>query len=290
MDQNEWNARPTIEIRHLANSGFLISGHGRKILVDGLYGKAPQGFSALPVKTREALIAGEPPFDGITYVLVSHYHPDHYDTETVRQFLQNQQPEIWLPDEELRVKRLEGLAPLHPIRMQMSGDPASGAGSDSGRDSQLADLGDGDTLSWFITRHSGLHYREMRVICFIVNIAGRRLLFLSDADFDPAAVRSGLSAAGAALAGQTAWAGPHSQEGAFTFDRIFANPLFLDLPGGREILFEILDAEEIVVTHIPLKEDDIYDLRSLPKRCIEAYSLPREKIRLLTETDEVLSL
>ena len=276
METDTRLTKPRIGIRHLANTGFLISGNGKKIIIDGLYGKAPKGFSSLPEEMREAIMAGRPPYDGVTHILVSHYHTDHFDAGTVRSYLECHSCEVWLPDEDRRTARFEGLASLHKVPMERPGRFAE-------------DLGDGDSLGGFIMRHSGRRFREMTVICYTLKIAGCRMIFLSDADFDPAALREGsMSDPGMTSAGVTSGPAVTSAAGA-PFDFVFTNPLFLDLPGGREILFEVLRGREIVVAHLPLEEDDAYGLRDLPDRCVEAYGLPSDRIRILRGTGEVVT-
>ena len=276
-----------IFVQHLATVGFLLIGGGRKFLIDGIYGEPPRGMSALSPETRKKLLDGEPPFDGVTHVLVSHYHKDHFDPAMVRDFLRNQDPELWLPDDP-RAVLPESLFSSRSAQADPSGaarsvqpvrsDAARSARPDPSslhlvpldlEDRCDVDLGSGDVLSYFVMPHSGRQFRGTEVVCFALKIAGFSFLFLSDADFDP--VRIG------ALAGGTA------------YDAVFANALFLDVAGGREALFSALDAGELCICHLPLPEDDANGVRDLADRCIEAYGLPRERITVLKDRDEVLT-
>lgn len=78
-----------VEITYVANEGFLISGAGRKVLIDGIF---TEGFGRFYTPTADALGKERnalPPFDHIDAVLITHYHPDHIDPAAVVQHLSN---------------------------------------------------------------------------------------------------------------------------------------------------------------------------------------------------------
>ena len=266
-------------VLHLINAGYMVTGHGKKVIIDGVYGRAPSGFSALPDEMREAILEGKPPFDNVTHVLISHYHKDHFDMASLLSFLEHNQPEIWIPDEERRYRRL-GERAVNDADAPGGRNAGSRLGSGEPVRAHIhpvpqelgslyeCDLGDGDKLSAFAISHSGRSFKGVCVIVYALKIGDWQGLFLSDADFDPETI-------GGMMAGRH-------------FDAVFANPLFLDLPGGRKTLFEILDAARIVIGHLPLEQDDVYELRDKPEACIEAYRLPEDKITILEGYGETI--
>jgi len=266
-------------VLHLINAGYMVTGHGKKVIIDGVYGRAPSGFSALPDEMREAILEGKPPFDEVTHVLISHYHKDHFDTSSLLTFLEHNSPEIYLPDEERRYRRLGERAYIAAASSEEGGVAGQSGHSEPGQavihpvpqeEGRLSefDLGGGDRLSAFVIRHSGRSFKGVSVIVYMLSLGSWTGLFLSDADFDPETIGE-------------------MTEG-IRFDAVFANPLFLDIPGGRETLFEKLDTERIVIGHLPLPGDDVYGLRDKPEACIEAYGLPADRITILTGFGETL--
>ena len=76
-----------IDITYIANEGFLISSRDSKVLIDGIF---TEGFGRFQTPTAETLAKesqASPPFDNITAILVSHYHPDHTNPAYVIQHL-----------------------------------------------------------------------------------------------------------------------------------------------------------------------------------------------------------
>lgn len=63
----------------IANCGVLLASGDAKILIDALFDKPNPDYRAPAPETLEKIMKGEPPFDGVDLVLVTHNHPDHFD-------------------------------------------------------------------------------------------------------------------------------------------------------------------------------------------------------------------
>lgn len=83
------------EARYLANEGVLITHGDTRVLFDPLFRESFGHYELLPAEARAALFAGEPPFDGIDAVFISHHHDDHFDPADVRDYLRAQ-PDVRL--------------------------------------------------------------------------------------------------------------------------------------------------------------------------------------------------
>lgn len=81
--------------QYLANEGVMVMQGETKILFDPLFRNAYGQYQLLPQAMEKALFAGEPPFDGVDAVFISHYHGDHFSPRDILQLLQ-EQPEIQL--------------------------------------------------------------------------------------------------------------------------------------------------------------------------------------------------
>ena len=72
-----------VEVTYVANEGFLLSGGGKKVLVDALFRDGVRGYAVAPADMRSRLEAAQSPFDGVSLILVTHAHSDHFDAQAV---------------------------------------------------------------------------------------------------------------------------------------------------------------------------------------------------------------
>jgi L-ascorbate metabolism protein UlaG (beta-lactamase superfamily)/dienelactone hydrolase len=78
----------SLTITYTCNDGFIIAFHGKKVLVDALF-REPGIQCYTDPGQLDAMTRGEPPFDGVDLILISHAHSDHFDPQIVGTFLQN---------------------------------------------------------------------------------------------------------------------------------------------------------------------------------------------------------
>ena len=81
------NEHATSRAHYLGNAGVMVEHGATKILFDPLFRQAFDEFELVPPDIERALLAGEPPWDGIDAVFVSHYHEDHYDPVLMLSYL-----------------------------------------------------------------------------------------------------------------------------------------------------------------------------------------------------------
>jgi len=77
-----------VSVTYIGNAGFLVTAGDKKILIDAIF-KGYKGFYELPENIREKIKLGQPPFDDVDLLLVTHNHGDHYDAGLVREYLTN---------------------------------------------------------------------------------------------------------------------------------------------------------------------------------------------------------
>lgn len=80
-------APPELEVRYVANEGFLVDGAGKRVLIDGLVGEI-SGYVGLPEEIRGPLEEGTGEWRGVDVAIASHHHPDHFDADSVVRFLE----------------------------------------------------------------------------------------------------------------------------------------------------------------------------------------------------------
>lgn len=77
-----------VGVTYIGNAGFMVTVGGKKILIDAIF-NGYKGYYELPENIREKIRLGQPPFDGVDLLLVTHNHGDHYDNGLVREYLNN---------------------------------------------------------------------------------------------------------------------------------------------------------------------------------------------------------
>ncbi len=84
----ETDSRAAAEITFIDNAGFLITSGEYKILIDALF-DADVYSSSTPEEILRQMIEGDPPFDGVDLILITHDHTDHFWPDYVLEFMQN---------------------------------------------------------------------------------------------------------------------------------------------------------------------------------------------------------
>ena len=96
-------------VQYLANAGFMVVHEETKVVFDPLFRNSWGEYQLLPKPTEEKLFTGEPPFDGIDAVFISHTDGDHFSPEDILRLLKAQ-PEIQLYAPSQAVARLREVA------------------------------------------------------------------------------------------------------------------------------------------------------------------------------------
>ncbi|MCP4045633.1 MAG: MBL fold metallo-hydrolase [Gammaproteobacteria bacterium] len=85
------NSEPTsATAQYMANEGLMVVQGETKVVFDPLFRNGYGQYQLLPKAMEEALFAGEPPFDGIDAVFISHHHGDHFSPKDILRLLKAQ--------------------------------------------------------------------------------------------------------------------------------------------------------------------------------------------------------
>lgn len=79
----------SIIVTYIANCGFMIEMDSVKIIIDGLFTDGLNHYASPDSATLNLITRGSEPFNNIDYVFVSHNHGDHFDAQTVSNFMLN---------------------------------------------------------------------------------------------------------------------------------------------------------------------------------------------------------
>lgn len=228
-----------IKITLIANNGVMLECGESKVLLDALHDGKSVGFSSPPDDMLACMMDAQAPFDGVSCLMFTHNHPDHFDAGLVSKYLSaNRDTAVLLPqacaEQGDMPSVLAGLGNAAIVP-----ELAGGA-----QDYSLCGVG----VRAYETRHiPGMSdkYKDIRNYCLLINLHGRKFLFPGDANLDIDFYES--------------VAAEHD------IDILFTNPLYLNRPRGHRII-KAIGAVHNIITHIPFEEDDGYMLRTVARQ------------------------
>ena len=78
---------PAARATYLGNEGVLVIRGDTKVLFDAFYADSYGQYALVPDAMFKAMMAGDPPYDGIDAVFVSHVHGDHFTAKPAIRYL-----------------------------------------------------------------------------------------------------------------------------------------------------------------------------------------------------------
>ena len=85
---NTTRSQVTSSVTYLGNEGLLVQRGDTKVLFDPFFHNGFNTYQLVPESIRKALFSGEPPYDNISAIFISHAHGDHFAADDVTHFLQ----------------------------------------------------------------------------------------------------------------------------------------------------------------------------------------------------------
>jgi L-ascorbate metabolism protein UlaG (beta-lactamase superfamily) len=165
----------SLTITYIANEGVLISAGDKQVLIDGLHREYKPDYVFPPRDLLNALEQARDPYDKIDLVLVSHLHLDHFHPESVGLHLKNNKSAQLASSEQIvnGVKeKYAGFAEIESKVKQVT---------PSWKSQTTVEL-DGIKIKVLGLRHSGSNFVWLQNLGHVIEIGGKRLLHIGDAD------------------------------------------------------------------------------------------------------------
>lgn len=254
-----------VKITLVSNAGILVEYRGQKLLIDGVYyiedrGGAP--FSNIPRDIWSAMLAGEPPFDDIDWLLFTHAHSDHFSPSRVKNYL--------------RYRRVKGLilppdtgeqAELRTYLKQMHIPYVS---AENVCDFGVFEVGNNVTVTVYATRHIGKEFLGMPHYTYLLSLGDKKLLITSDVDY-------------------TYETFPELE--GMPLHAVFVNPLFFNALQRERFFRGRLWADSVCVYHVPLSEKDVVYYGGTLQRTASRWTAERsEQLYLLENPGQQIRL
>ncbi len=241
----------------VGNAGVLVSYDGVRFLIDGIYCDLNRNFSDIPKKTWEKMREGKGELANIDYLLFTHWHYDHFYGPYFMEYMaHNRVKGVLFPPNEVGAKGLE--------------EPLAVYGEKALEFDRKAEFHPAKnmTVKRLALRHVDKAFYHVTNQCVQLDLGGKRLMFLSDADYLVQAYRQG---------------------GDVRTDIAFVTPVFYNHPKGREILRSVLGARTIVICHIPFPEDDRFNYYRMSCRDVERFRQEDETVIVWNKAGQSVS-
>lgn len=164
-----------LSVTYIANEGVLISAGGRQVLIDGLHRFYDVAYASPPTPLLTALESAQSPYNKISLVLVSHLHGDHFHPESVGLHLKNNPAAVLVSSEQIVSRVKEQFAGFSEIEKRVTQlTPAWKTKSEF--------KAEGIRLQVLGLRHSGANFIGIQNLGHLIEIDGKKLLHIGDAD------------------------------------------------------------------------------------------------------------
>jgi len=228
LKQNEAKEVSDFTIRYIANEGALIRAGGKQILIDGLHREYKPAYAFPPPDLQKLLETAQKPYDKINLLLVSHMHLDHFHAESIGLHLKNNPSAILASSEQITGEVAKTFADYEKIKLQIK--PVSHEWKKTVEFNQ-----DGIKVRFLGLRHSGENFRAVQNFGHLIEVGGKKLLHIGDAD----------------MTAENFSAFNLKQE---NIDVAFIPYWFLLSEDGRKLVKEQFNPKQIIAVHISPNE------------------------------------
>jgi L-ascorbate metabolism protein UlaG (beta-lactamase superfamily) len=218
-------SKTVLSIKYIANEGVLVTAGGRQVLIDAIHREYKPAYLFPPPDLLKALELAASPYNAIDLVLVTHNHLDHFHPESIALHLQNNQKATLVSPGRVVSEIAKNAAGFDAIK------PRIKEVTPAWNQKAVMDIG-GIKLTVLGFRHVNLRHREVQNLGYIVEIGGRKVLHVGDAELSDENFASFL------LKDEN-------------IDAAILPAWFLDTSTGCEQVKKLIGAKHLIATHIP---------------------------------------
>jgi len=175
VKQNETKEIADFTIRYIANQGVLIRAGDRQILIDSLHREYKPAYAFPPADLQNLLENAQKPYDKIDLLLASHIHLDHFHAESIGLHLKNNPSAIFASSEQAIAEIAKNFADYEKIKARIK--PVAYEWKKPVEYNQA-----GIKVRFLGLRHANAQFVGIQNFGHLIEIGGKRLLHIGDAD------------------------------------------------------------------------------------------------------------
>ncbi len=165
----------SVKITYLANEGVLIESGNQKVLIDALFDDFYKDYLSPSLELRSDMISGQSPFEKVDLVLATHIHRDHYEAQISGDFLSDH-------DESKMISSAQVKADLKEKYVNFSGIEGQIVAHERDLFTIREEVNGILIHAFFINHAGGEQTSNIENMGFIVELGGKKILHLGDAD------------------------------------------------------------------------------------------------------------
>lgn len=220
-------------VRFLGNSAVLVETGGAKILFDPFFHNNFGIYRLVPAKMHKAVMEGQPPYDDIDAIFISHAHEDHFSVRDVHRYLK-QFPRVKLFAPQQAIQQIQN---WNTGDTSVTPEQLISFSLDFGDQPELKTVGVFEVAATRIPHAGWPSRKDVQNIVFSVKVAnGKAAMHMGDADPNDDHY----------LPYKAHW-----QE--YPVDVNFPPYWFFTSAEGRDILNEILHVKQNIGVHVPMQ-------------------------------------
>lgn len=167
-----------VKLTYIANEGVLLEGKSHKVMIDALFDDYYKDYLSPDEATIKKMMTAEAPFDKVNLVLSTHIHRDHFEANIAGDFLKNHSETQLISSEQIKNELASKYVDFKHISNRVKGHQRGVY--------TLRDEINGVTVySFFIYHAGGERTRSIENMGFIVELDGKHILHLGDAEMNP---------------------------------------------------------------------------------------------------------
>ena len=221
-------AGSTLTVRYIASEGVLIAAGDKQVLIDGLHREYRPAYLFPPPEMKTVLENARAPYDKINLLLVSHMHLDHFHPESIGLYLKANPKALFASSDQVVDEVVKNFADHVKVRSQIR--PVT---HEWKKASELNH--EGIKVKFLGLKHGGDRWKDIQNLGHVIEIGGKRLLHIGDAD--------------GAVENFSAFNLAHEK-----IDIAFIPYWFLGSEEGRKLVREQFNPKQIIAVHIPPAE------------------------------------
>ena len=164
-----------LAVTYIANEGVLISSGGKQVLIDGLHREYKPDYAFPPPALRESLESARAPYDKLNLILVSHIHLDHFHPQSVGLHLVNNPAAVLISSDQVADGVKKDFSDFHKIASRVK------RSTPQWKTKEVHEVA-GMKLSVLGLRHGSERFSWIQNLGYLLEIDGKKLLHLGDAD------------------------------------------------------------------------------------------------------------
>jgi L-ascorbate metabolism protein UlaG (beta-lactamase superfamily) len=167
-----------VTITYLANEGVVLASGPTRVLIDALFLRYGPEYAVPAESTQMALGRAGAPFDSVDLVLVTHRHGDHFHPAPLAAHLRANAGATLLTSQQVidSLRHVPGIGQLAPRMVARTMAPGT----------RRRALVNGLPVELLGLPHGGRRHRHVEHLGFIVELGGRRVLHVGDAELTDA--------------------------------------------------------------------------------------------------------